>query len=318
MATPYDDTLKIFVSENAQDFISWLVKGARVKDKLSPEFEGRKLQADALIVVVLPDGAEMLVEIEFQADNDPTMPERLLEYNLRARREHKRAVLSCVIYLRNDGNVPQSPLSWKLPGGQEVLRFHYQSIELAKITPNELRQTRLSGLLPLLFLTKGGATHEIAEEVFTELENTGKIDLIPPAYTLASLGFGKENQAEQDWLIRRLSKMHDILRDTPVYQEMTRLAREEGLQEGREEGLQEGREEGREEGLQEGLHELRQTVLDVVLERFPKIVRLAKEQVAGVEEPAILRHLIVKISIAQTAKEAKQYLLEVDEDEDDE
>lgn len=48
MATPYDDTLKIFVSENAQDFISWLVKGARVKDKLSPEFEGRKLQADAL------------------------------------------------------------------------------------------------------------------------------------------------------------------------------------------------------------------------------------------------------------------------------
>jgi hypothetical protein len=28
MATPYDDTLKIFVSENAQDFISWLVKGA--------------------------------------------------------------------------------------------------------------------------------------------------------------------------------------------------------------------------------------------------------------------------------------------------
>lgn len=104
--------------------------------------------------------------------------------------------------------------------------------------------------------------------------------------------------------------MHDILRDTPVYQEMTRLAREEGLQE----GLQEGREEG----LQEGLHELRQTVLDVVLERFPKIVRLAKEQVAAVKEPALLRHLIVKISIAQTAKEAKQYLLEVDEDEDDE
>jgi predicted transposase YdaD len=306
MATPYDDTLKIFVGENAQDFLSWLVKGARVKDKLSIEFEGRKLQADALILAALPDGVEMLVEIEFQADNDPTMPERLLEYNLRARREHKRAVLSCVIYLRNDGNVSQSPLSWKLPDGQEVLRFHYQIIELAKITPDELRQTGLPGLLPLLFLTKGGATHEIAEEVFTELENTGKVDLIPPAYTLASLAFGKENQVEQDWLIRRLSKMHDILRDTPVYQEMTRLAREEGLQ------------EGREEGLQEGLYELRQTVLDVVLERFPKIVRLAKEQVAGVEEPAVLRHLIVKISIAQTAKEAKKYLLEVDEDDDDE
>jgi hypothetical protein len=25
MATPYDDTFKIFISENAQDFLSWLV-----------------------------------------------------------------------------------------------------------------------------------------------------------------------------------------------------------------------------------------------------------------------------------------------------
>jgi hypothetical protein len=34
MATPYDDTFKIFISENAQDFLSWLVKGAQIKEKL--------------------------------------------------------------------------------------------------------------------------------------------------------------------------------------------------------------------------------------------------------------------------------------------
>jgi hypothetical protein len=32
MATPYDDTFKIFISENAQDFLSWLVKGAQLHD----------------------------------------------------------------------------------------------------------------------------------------------------------------------------------------------------------------------------------------------------------------------------------------------
>jgi hypothetical protein len=55
----------------------------------------------------------------------------------------------------------------------------------------------------------------------------------------------------------------------------------------------------------------------VVLDRFPKLIRVARKQIAVIEEPAVLRHLIVKISSAQTAEEAKQYLLEADEDEDE-
>ena len=98
--------------------------------------------------------------------------------------------------------------------------------------------------------------------------------------------------------------MDDVLRDTPVYQEMTRWAREEGLREGLQEGLREGRQEG-----------LQQALLAIVTERFPKLVRMAKKQIAGIKEPEALQLLIVKISIAQSAEEAKQYLLEVDEDE---
>jgi len=88
MPKPYDDSLKILISENPQDFASWLVKGAR-------------------------------------------------------------------------GN------------GQEILRFHFQSIELAKLSPEELRQTGLAGLLPLMILTKGGATHEVAEEIMKGLQVAG-------------------------------------------------------------------------------------------------------------------------------------------------
>jgi flagellar biosynthesis/type III secretory pathway protein FliH len=87
--------------------------------------------------------------------------------------------------------------------------------------------------------------------------------------------------------------LDDILRDTPVYQEV----------------LAEGMEKGLEKGLEQGLETQRQTLLDIVQERFPAIARLAKQQADAIEDPEILRRLIVKISIVKTSKEAEQYLL---------
>jgi predicted transposase YdaD len=144
------------------------------------------------------------------------------------------------------------------------------------------------------------------------------------ATTLVSLAFGRENTTEQNWLLRRVSDMDDVLRETPVYQEMTRWAPEEGLREGILEGIREGRREGRQEGLEEGRLEgrqegrqegLQQALLVILTERFPKLIRLAKKQMAVIEEPEILQLLIVKMSVAQSPEEAKQYLLEIDEDE---
>jgi predicted transposase YdaD len=88
--------------------------------------------------------------------------------------------------------------------------------------------------------------------------------------------------------------LEDILRDTPVYQEV----------------LAEGEEKGPEKGIKEGeLRAQRQTLLDIVQERFPAIARLAKRQADAIEDPEVLRHLTVKISIVKTAQEAEQYLL---------
>jgi len=55
-------------------------------------------------------------------------------------------------------------------------------------------------------------------------------------------------------------------------------------------------------------------VIDIVLERFPKLVRLTRKQVTFIEDPAVLRYLIVKMGVAQTIEEARQHLLKVDED----
>jgi len=103
--------------------------------------------------------------------------------------------------------------------------------------------------------------------------------------------------------------MYDILQETPVYKFMTKEAREEGLQEGLEKGRQEGR--------QEACEALRQVIVDIVRKRFPKIVRLARKQVAVVDDPVRLRKLVVDISVAQSVEEVTQLLLAIDEEEDE-
>ena len=102
--------------------------------------------------------------------------------------------------------------------------------------------------------------------------------------------------------------MHESLRDTPVYQEMTRWAREEGHEKGLEEGLEKGLEKGLQQGRQQGLQE---GILDVVIERFPELMRLAQERIVAVNKSETLRNLLVKMSVAQNMEEAKRYLLEV-------
>ncbi len=107
--------------------------------------------------------------------------------------------------------------------------------------------------------------------------------------------------------------LRDVLREPWTNSDM--------LQEGREESLQSGFQQAFLQGLQQAhrevLQEFRQTFLKIVRARFPQAVRLAKKQTADIEDSAILRDLIVKLSVAQTAEEAVIHLLEVDEDDED-
>jgi predicted transposase YdaD len=150
-----------------------------------------------------------------------------------------------------------------------VVRFHYRSIELGKLVAGGLLQTGLVGLLPLLPLTKDGARPEVVEEMITGLISAKKTESLWIGYALAS----KVLKDDLKWLKRRFAMLEDILRDTPVYQEV--LA----------------------EGMEKGLEAQRQTLLDIVQERFPEIARLAKQQVDAIEDTDVLRRLTVKISI---------------------
>ena len=308
---PWDDSLSGLVRANPEAFIALVLGKARFKRQLPRRLKTWKQEVDALLLVVVQDEhgegeeQEMLVHVELQTYNDYTMRERLLRYHVAIRSEYELPVLSCVIYLLKDGTIQPSPLQWTIPTGQEMLTFHFESIELGERSPEELLQLDQPGLLPLLPLTKGGAKREIVTTMFAGLQATGSKDLLDIGGVLASLVFKRENPAELEWLQRSLRQMHDILREAPFYQEIL----QEGREEGREKGLEEGLEKGYEKGFIEGL---RQTLVNFVQARFPspKMIRLAKGQASLINDPRVLQDLTLKVGLAQTAEEAQNYLLD--------
>lgn len=294
MRKPWDRHMKRLLSEAPQDFVVWLLAGATfisiVSTELDPETD--PIYADLLFEVTLL-GQRMLLHIEFQRRRDSKMAERLWEYNHKATLQYNCPVWSVVIYLKDDSNVPSSPLIKELPNGQGVHRFDFGVIKLWEKSTAELEHMGLLGLLPLLPLTHEGARREVVERTITRLMPAGekpRQELLALAYGLASLAF--ENEADQQWLKRRFEMLYDMLWDTPAFQDI----RKKGLQ----------------EGLERGLEALRQALLAIVQARFPstRMVRLAKGQAAIIDDPAILQDLIVKVSLAQSAEEAQRYLLD--------
>jgi flagellar biosynthesis/type III secretory pathway protein FliH len=121
----------------------------------------------------------------------------------------------------------------------------------------------------------------------------------------------------------RLKNMHNSLLDTPVYQEMMRMAREEAF----EEGFKKGFKEGFEEGLKAALQEVQQggfqqgqylaycdAIMFITLEKFPSLVALVKKRVTTIKNSTILRHILVRLSTAQSAQEIEAYLNQIPED----
>ncbi len=194
-----------------------------------------------------------------------------------------------------------------MPDGPEVHRFQFQVIKLADIEAEDLHGLGLKAVLPLMPLARSGKRHEVVEAAIAELAPPGeKPDAELLAFTLEFASLVFKDETGREWLKRSFRMFHDILRETWVSQEL--------IQEGEEKGIKKGIEQGIKQATQQELQRQRETIVDIVLERFPKIVHLAQQQVERIDDPSILRHLIIKMSTVQTAEEAKQRLLELGQD----
>jgi len=150
-------------------------------------------------------------------------------------------------------------------------------------------------------------------------------ELLALTQLFASLAFGEKDQLNQEWLMRRFAMLQDMFQDTPVYQHIFAQGKEEGIvlgiekgkekgivlgiEKGKEEGIVLGIEKGRNEERQETLQTLRQTLLTLTAQRYPKLKTLAKGQLLLIEQPQILENLFLKIALARTQEEAQDCLL---------
>ena len=298
MPSPWDEMMKRLIESHPQDFVSWVLQGARVEGILKQELQ-QTMFADSLIKVVV-EGQPAIIHFEFQTVRDPHMGERTSLYNLLASHLNNYIpVWSYVVYLRPDDNLEESPFVRVFPGQKEISRFNYNRIDLWTLSAEELLALPSEGLLPLVLLTSDGTEPNVVEGMIEKVADTGDKELLAAAYTLGGLVF--KNQDEQNWFKRRFIMFQDILEESWTYQEM--------------------KQEIEQKFLQLELHRQRIALTTIVRNRFPKIARLAKGMASTINDPAILSDLIINISSAQTLEEATDILLAaggVEEDDADE
>ena len=312
MPGPFDTAAKRLLREKPQHFVSWLVAGGVFLRILPNELKSRNIFADGLFSIVVNEQPALL-HIEFQTRKHAEMPERLLEYNVLASSENEwLPVYTCVIYLRKDGRVPESPLIRMLPSGEEGHRFYFHVVEVGKIPAKQLLQKGLLGLLPLLPLTESGAEPGVMQEMVTTLEEAGEIELLALAFAFGGLVSG--NEAYNEWFRRSFAMLEDILEESWTYQELIQKGMQKGidlgLEKGLERGLEKGLEKGREEERQQWVQEQRETLLSFVQMRFPELTLTAKQRISAINDPGALHNLIIRLFAVQTAEEARQALME--------
>jgi predicted transposase/invertase (TIGR01784 family) len=319
MSKPWDNVLKQLIRKDPHAFTALFLPEARFIKLFPYNLQDANREADALLEVIFHEEI-MLLHIEFQTSNDPTMANRLLMYNILARNQYDLPVLSCVINLLKDGVIPKSPLKLTISGDLEVLRFHYQSLELESLSISDILAMKQVGLIPLLPLTQEGIKRENIMAMFQEIDDAEDTDEIRKeelkliGYTLASLVLRrKKNVLDQEWLIGRFHKMHDIIREAPIYQEILREGFQEGVMKGIKEGMKEGMKEGVKEGMkeaqQEALQTLRHGFISLVNTRFPLLATLAYDEAERIEDQKTLVDLMVEVAAAQTQEDAQAALL---------
>lgn len=320
----YDYAMKVIVDANPEAMAQFVLQqynllrdvhlpleGFKIVAQLNTEFQGTETDADGLLLLELPDGRQIMVHMEFQSRRDGHMPDRLIDYCLRARHKYgPLPIICCVIYLRDNGQMQDPPYIWTVIEGYNNLAFDYVSIKMWETPREELLAFQQPALLPLAMLAKGEMNRIIVRDMLEELHANKLNDLIPAGQIIAGWVLKGD---DLEWLKKEYHKMTDIFEDSPVIEWIREDAREKAHEEINRQILEE-RQRALEE-RQRALERFQQTVVALVAKDFPKLVRMAKKQVRQVEDQERLQRLILRLIVSHNLEEVEGLLLDLDEDE---
>ncbi|MCJ8281784.1 MAG: Rpn family recombination-promoting nuclease/putative transposase [Rivularia sp. ALOHA_DT_140] len=253
----FDNICKFLAENFSADFANWLLGEPIVLTELSPkELSLEPIRADALILL---QSDEQILHIEFQTQPDPKIPFRMADYRLRGyRRFPEKEMYQVVIYLNrtNSELVYQNTFSLTRTRHEfEVIRLWEQPVEIFLENP---------GLLAFAVLSSTPNPENVLNQVAAQIneisDNRTQSNVAASTAILASLVLNKD-------LIKRILRS-DVMRESPIYQEI--------LQEGEEKGKAKGREEGRAEGKTEVAINLLSTGMS--LEDISRVTGLSIEE----------------------------------------
>lgn len=281
MVDNYDSPWKRALKHNLVDFIAFYFPQYRdlidrrrpisFHDKELAEVAGdgrpRTLIADLLASVFLCDGREVLLHIEIQAQRDPKLAERILNYNHGLYKDYKLPVASLVVLADAGKRWRQDSFHNDVFGTQMGIRFavaklsaYVELIDELLLQRNVFAWVTAAHLLARQTHGKEEARYAAKWRLVRLLYQRGWhkrriIDLFTVIHWLMPLPAELERRLRLD--IRRLERRHSVewlseydqLRLERREKRGIRIGRAEGRQEGRQEGLQEGRQEGAAEVL---------------------------------------------------------------------
>jgi len=230
----YDNSCKFLIETYPQDFAAWLIGQPVPLTELKPtELVSEPIRADSLLL----QGDDVVLQVEFQTQPDPTMPRRMADYFLRIQKKFpQKQIKQVVLYLRTSG----SPLVYETQFQSQGMTHCFEVVRLWE-QPQALFWNA-PGLLPLAILSQGAevdavATLQAIQNRIEEIVADGGMQSNLAAATAILAGLKLEADVIQQVMRSR------TMRESTFYQAIL----EEGRQEGRQEGLQVGRQEGRKE-----------------------------------------------------------------------
>jgi hypothetical protein len=273
MADNYDSPWKRALKHNLVDFIAFYFpqyrdlidrrRPIRFHDKELAEVSGdgrpRTLIADLLASVFLCDGREVLLHIEIQAQRDPKLAERILDYNHGLYKDYKLPVASLVVLADAGKRWRQDSFHNDVFGTQMGIRFAVAKLAVyAELIDELLLERNVFALVTAAHLLarqthgKEEARYAAKWRLVRLLYDRGWhkrriIDLFTVIHWLMPLPVEWERRLRRN--IRRLERRHSV--EWLSEYDQLRLERREkrGIRIGRAEGRQEGRQEGAAEVL---------------------------------------------------------------------
>jgi predicted transposase/invertase (TIGR01784 family) len=229
----FDNTCKYLAATFPEDLAAWLLGVPQPLVEVSPqELALDPIRADSLVLL---QGKNLLLHLEFQTQPDSDMPLRMLDYWLRIRRKFPGIQIhQFVMYLRPS----TSPKVFENSFRETNTEHRYDVIRLWERQPQEFMER--VGTLPLAILAGANDKENLLREVAKMLEEVPEVkvrgEVATAVYILAGLVM-EDNVVEG--ILRR-----DAMKESVTYQKILAEGIEKGIHRGWQQGKQEGKQEG--------------------------------------------------------------------------